>query len=176
MTERSEAIAQGIANRRRETPLSERLFLIVNAAADGVGAVRMAIVRTVVRAADGIGFLREKATVAAVDAHNVRVEKAEDAAVVIPKAIRRRWTKALKKMGKDQVRFHLDQGAHLPANVPFLQVDTGLKHGGTRFPTRDFAIDWADDAPDVDGDSWRGVMIAVTFLVIGAGVLLVGFM
>lgn len=176
MSELSQAIAHNIASRPRIPSLAERVFLALNSAADGVGRVRLGIARTAVRAADGIGFLRVRTTEAAIEAHKARVEEAEEAVAPIPKPVRRRWSKALKKMGKVEVRHQLDQGLHLPSTAPFIYADTGLMHGATRYPTRAFVMDWADDAPNVDDSSMRGVMIALIFLVIGAGILLVSFM
>ena len=175
MTYFSQNIAKNIANRRRDPSMAERIFAYLNRAADGIGVMRLAIAKAAVKAADGVGFLRIKATEAAIDAHKARAEEAEEAPVVVPSAVQRRWAKELKKMGKSEVRHHLDQGLHLPATAPFIHADTGLMHGATRYPTRGFVIDWADDAPNVDDSSIRGVIIALIFLVIGAGILLISF-
>ena len=172
MTHFSQSLAKNIANRPRELSTAERLFAHLNAAADAVGVMRMGVVKAAVSAANGIGFLRVKATEAALEAHNARAGETEVAPAVVPKVIQKRWIKGLKKMGKFEVNHWLEQSAHLPSNAPFTYIDTGIIHGATRFPTRDFAIDWAADAPEDDGGDWRVILIGLTAVMIFAGLLL----
>ncbi|MHA3916640.1 hypothetical protein [Halovulum sp. GXIMD14793] len=201
MSRLSQNIAQNIASKRHEPVAGVRAFWYLNSAADGVGVVRIATMKAATHAADGIGIIREKAMAAwpgvkarlaekssamaeaaRKNAEAARVERERQAAdaeveekVVLPLAVRRRWTKALRDIGKAEVRYYLEEGAHHPSTAPFVhaRADTGIMHGATRYPTRAFAYEWlGDDVEKDDGGHWRGLAIAAISAMVVAGLLL----
>ncbi len=182
MSDLSQAIAANIAGRRREISLAERGFLLANAAADTVGLCRRALARLAVKAADGIGVVRLRMMKAApklgadlanrlAETRQARTEAEAAQPVQIPAPVRRRWEAALKRLGRYQVREALDRTMHLPETAPFMDADTGLTHGATRYPSRGFVVDWAADSPEDDGGIWRVLTICAIFAMIGAGLL-----
>lgn len=203
MSRLSQNIAQNIASKRHEPVAGARTFGYLNSAADGVGVVRIATMKAATQAADGIGMVREKAMAAwpgvktrlaekssamaeaaRKNAEAARVERERQAAdaevhmeekVALPLAVRRRWAKALRDIGKAEVRYYLEEGAHHPATAPFVhtRADTGIMHGATRYPTRAFAYEWlGDDVEKDDGGHWRGLAIAAISAMVVAGLLL----
>ena len=78
--------------------------------------------------------------------------------------IRQSWTRALKRMGREEVRYALDTTNTLlisgAERVVF--VDTGLTNGADRYPTRTFVQNWLGESlGEEEQNQWRIRLVVV---------------
>lgn len=92
------------------------------------------------------------------------MRRERQAAVRISPRIRRGWTRALERMGREEVRYALESSAMTAAigedRIRF--VDVGLAYGVDRFPTRNFVETWLGDDDDEEAGRWR-IRVVVVF-------------
>ncbi|MSU91015.1 hypothetical protein GE300_15600 [Rhodobacteraceae bacterium 2CG4] len=92
-----------------------------------------------------------------------RLTESRSGALRIAPRIRRSWTRALERMGREEVRYALELSA---LSIGFGEdrvrfVDVGLTFGADRFPTRSFVETWLGDGDEDEAGRWRIRVIVV---------------
>ncbi|MHA3977348.1 hypothetical protein ACW9UR_06655 [Halovulum sp. GXIMD14794] len=79
--------------------------------------------------------------------------------------IRQSWARALKRLGREEVRYALDTTDTLlisgAERVVF--VDTGLTNGADRYPTRTFVQNWLGESLDEEEQNQWRIRLVVVF-------------
>jgi len=104
-----------------------------------------------------------------------RAEPDQSAAPRPSRAARRAWTAQLEELGRTEVEDLLYRTSSPLAGPEELVrfVDAGITQGSTRYPTRQFVLDWlgGDETP-VDLGLWRvSAIVVTTFALLSFGML-----